>query len=290
VGACNPGGGCDGFAGDPGLLPLESENLDFSVEWYYNDASYVALGYFKKDVTNFLGNSFETGVVLFPELGDPTRGGLAAQARAAGAATSDEVRQYIFNNFPNDPSVNVADQIITGTSANDPAQFRVQVPSNQEDASIDGWEFALQHAFGESGFGFIVNYTVVDGDVGYDNLVRPEEEAQFALFGLSDSANLVGFYDKNGIEVRVAYNWRDEFLTAVGTDSFGAQPRYVEDYGQWDVRASYRFGDDDQYIAFFEGVNVTDETFREFGRSPLDALTVGQTGARWAVGFRANFR
>lgn len=290
VGACTPGGGCDGFSGDPGLLPLESENIDLSLEWYYGETSYVAAGYFRKDVDNFLGNSFQTGVVLFPDLGDPSSGGLAAQARAAGAATADEVRQFIFNNFPDDPAVNVADQIITGTSANDPAQFRVQVPANQEAASIDGWEFALQHAFGESGFGFIVNYTIVEGDVGYDNLVRPEEEAQFALFGLSDSANLVGFYDKNGVEVRLAYNWRDEFLTGIGTDSFGAQPRYIEDYGQWDIRASYRFGDDDQYIAFFEGINVTDETFREHGRSPLDALTVGQTGARWALGFRANFR
>jgi TonB-dependent receptor len=100
VGACVPGGGCDAFSGDPSLLPLESDNIDFSLEWYYGETSYVALGYFKKDVENFLGQSFQTGQVLFPQLTDPTTGGLAAQARAAGAATSDEVRQYIFNNFP----------------------------------------------------------------------------------------------------------------------------------------------------------------------------------------------
>lgn len=290
VGGCAAGGGCDGFAGDPSLLPLESTNLDFSVEWYYSETSYVALGYFKKDVENFLGNSFASGVELFPELGDPTNGGLAAQARAAGATTGGEVRGYIFANFPDDPSVDVANQIISGASANDPMQFRVQLPANQEEASIDGWEFALQHVFGESGLGFIVNYTMVDGDVGYDNLVRPEEAAQFALLGLSDSANLVGFYDKNGIEVRLAYNWRDEFLGGIGHDAFGAQPRYTEEYGQWDFRTSYRFGDDDQYMAFFEGINVTDETFRERGRSSLDVLQAGQTGARWALGFRANFR
>lgn len=289
VGGCTPGGGCDGFSGDPGLLPLESTNLDFSIEWYYGETSYVALGYFKKDVKNFLGNSFNTGVELFPELGNPTTGGLAAQARAAGASTADEVRQYIFANFPNDSSVDVANQIITGSSANDAMQFRVQVPANQEEAAIDGWEFALQHAFGETGFGFIVNYTIVDGDVAYDNLVRPEEAAQFALFGLSDSANFVGFYDKNGIEVRLAYNWRDQFLGGIGHDAFGAQPRYTEEYGQWDARASYRFGGEDQYIVFVEGINVTDETFREHARSTLDALQAGQTGARWAAGFRANF-
>ncbi|MFT4767828.1 MAG: TonB-dependent receptor [Glaciecola sp.] len=289
VGGCTPGNGCDGFSGDPSLQPLESENLDFSFEWYYGETSYVALGYFKKDVTNFLGESFNTGVELFPELGNPTTGGLAAQARAAGAATGDDVRQYIFTNFANDPSVDVANQIITGTTGNDPMAFRVRVPSNQEQASIDGWEFALQHAFADTGFGFVVNYTVVDGDVGYDNLVRPEEAAQFALLGLSDSANFVGFYDKNGIEVRLAYNWRDDFLGGIGTDAGGAQPRYTEEYGQWDARASYRFGGEDQYIAFFEGINVTDETFREHSRSPLNVLQAGQTGSRWALGFRANF-
>ena len=32
----------DGTVGNPGLLPHESENIDFSLEWYYGDASYVS--------------------------------------------------------------------------------------------------------------------------------------------------------------------------------------------------------------------------------------------------------
>ena len=280
-------------AGDADLEPLESDNFDLSLEWYYNDASYVAIGYFKKDVQNFTGTGFVPGQILLPGLTDPTQGGKAAEARSNGANTSDEVRQYIFDNYPNDPSVQVNPNgggVISSAPDNDPVEFLFIGPVNNEEASIDGWEFAWQHAFGETGLGFIVNYTVVEGDVSYDNLVRPEEEVQFALFGLSDSANFVGFYDKNGIEVRMAYNWRDQFLTGIGHDQFGSQPRYIEEYGQWDFRTSYRWGDDDQYLAFFEGINITDETFREHGRSTLDALTVGQTGSRWALGFRMNFR
>ena len=45
----------DGTVGNPGLQPHESENWDFSAEWYYSDTSYVSIGYFQKDVKNFIG-------------------------------------------------------------------------------------------------------------------------------------------------------------------------------------------------------------------------------------------
>src|SRR3546814_11578500 len=68
-------------------------------------------------------------------------------------------------------------------------------------ASLNGWEFALQHSFWDTGFGVILNYTIVNGDATYDN-TQPSSVAQFALTGLSASANAVVFYDKNGIQAR----------------------------------------------------------------------------------------
>src|SRR5690606_523744 len=41
--------GGSGSRGDAGLLPYESTNFDLSTEWYYGDASYLSVGYFKKD-------------------------------------------------------------------------------------------------------------------------------------------------------------------------------------------------------------------------------------------------
>ena len=41
--------------GNPGLVPLESDNFDVSVEWYYSDVSYVSVGYYNKKVDNFIG-------------------------------------------------------------------------------------------------------------------------------------------------------------------------------------------------------------------------------------------
>ncbi len=292
VGECRSQG-CFANSGDPALLPLESENIDFSVEWYYGEGSYAAVGYFHKDTTNFIGSQFLTGTAaeLFPGEGlevltNPSQGGLADIARANGAVTDDEIRNYIFANFPDDPLVDVAGQIISSGTDNDPVIFEYTVPANTDDATIDGWELAWQHTFGDTGFGFIVNATFVDGDVTYDNLSTTE---QFALTGLSDSANFVGFYDNYGLEVRLAYNWRDEFLTGIGHDSFGAQPRYIEDYGQWDLNTSYSFGYDLQYQVFVEAINITDEVTREHGRSELDLLNATQVGARYALGFRAKF-
>ena len=248
----------------------------------------------RKDTENFIGQRFLSGTAdqLFPgaglgDLTNPSVGGLAATARANGAVTDDEVRAYIFANFPDDPSVDVANQIITGNANNDPVTYEWQVPANTDEAVIDGWEIAWQHTFGDTGFGFIANATFVDGDISYDNLSTDE---QFALFGLSDSANFIGFFDKYDVEVRLAYNWRDDFLTGIGHDSFGgAQPRYVEAYGQWDLNASYTFGYDIEYQVFLEAINITDETTREHGRSPFDLLNATQVGARYALGFRAKF-
>lgn len=38
---------------NPALEPLESENIDVSLDWYFNELSYVSAGAFKKDIGNF---------------------------------------------------------------------------------------------------------------------------------------------------------------------------------------------------------------------------------------------
>ncbi len=89
--------------------------------------------------------------------------------------------------------------------------FNVSTPVNNQDAKIHGFEFGGQYFFGESGFGVLANYTIVDGDIGYDVTSDPNTN-QFALTGLSDSANAVLMFEKFGLSARLAYNWRDQFL------------------------------------------------------------------------------
>ena len=282
VGTCRVDG-CEAFAGNPAVLPLESKNLDFSLEWYFDESSYVAVGYFTKSVDNFIGES-RTDSTLFETLTHPANGGLAAIAAAdLGTFNADDIRNYIFTNFPDDPTVDVANQIITGGPDNDLVNFTVQAPSNEESATVDGWEIAVQHAFGDSGFGVIANATFVNADVGFDT---DSLDTQFALPGLSDSANLIAFYDKNAIQARIAYNWRDDFLNGFGMTGSN-EPRFTEAYGQWDLSASYDIGD--FYTVYLEGINVTGETTREHTRYHNMMLQAVQTGPRWGLGFRASF-
>src|SRR3546814_1019947 len=49
--------GGTGSQGDPGLKPLESKNFDLSFEWYYGEASYLSVGYFRKDIDNYIGTA-----------------------------------------------------------------------------------------------------------------------------------------------------------------------------------------------------------------------------------------
>ena len=284
--------GGTGSQGNPGLEPLHSQNFDLSVEWYYGDASYVSAGFFRKNIDNYIG---VTQIIDTPfSLNTPIGGEYWNAALSNGCPVTDVVciRNYIFDNFDGQPGVTRTGVDSTGNRTGtivgqpgDPiAEFRITVPANQRSASLDGWEFNLQHMFGESGFGVSANYTIVDSGLTYDNFVIGE---QFALEGLSDSANLVGFYEKGPWQVRLAYNWRDKFLSG-RFDGAGPNPAYTEDYGQFDMNLSYQFSDN--LTLAFEAINLTDETQRIHGRNVNQLLFATQTGARYMLGLRYKFQ
>lgn len=283
--------GGTGQQGDPSLLPLLSKNIDLSYEWYYAEGSFLSLGYFRKDIDNYVGVS---QIIDTPfDLHTPIGGTYWNEAIAGGCTTGDItcIRNYIFLNRNGSPGVtrgpDDANGNQTGTIIGQPgdpiADFRITVPANQKSATLDGWEFNVQHLFGDSGFGLSANYTIVDSNLSYDNYLIGE---QFAIEGLSDSANLVGFYDKNGWQVRMAYNWRDEFLSG-RFDGAGPNPAYTEAYGQLDMNVSYQLN---EHLTFqVEAINLTDETQRVHGRNQNQLLYATQNGARYMFGFRYKF-
>lgn len=285
--------GGDASAGNPGLEPYESDNIDLSAEWYYGDASYASLGYFRKVVSNFISDTNQPGVEGPAGTALPSQGERAQAAIDSGIEPTDAagIREYIYQNFP-DPEtayMNESGSIvivgIPGEDPNVPVNVATSINSDEE-VTIDGWEAAVQHTFSDTGFGVIANYTVVDQDAAYDNLAIGE--AQRPVTGLSDSANLIGFYEKNGWQARVAYNWRDSFLaaTAWGTDG-SSGPLYVDEYSQVDVNVSYDFTDN--LTVFVEGINVTEESGRNFSRSEYMAAGWYEGYARYNIGARYTF-
>jgi len=267
----------DAQRGDPTLLPHESTNFDLSVEWYFGEASYVALGYFQKEVKNFVGVS-TTSENLFG-LRNPSQGPrfqAAVSALGSGASSSD-IRDYIFANYPE----TVTGNRIHSTSDDPLYSFNTTVPVNEAEADIDGIEFAVQKTF-ESGFGGLFNYTVVDSDAEYD---RAEFDNQFALDGLSDTLNIVAFYEDEKYSVRLAYNWRDEFL--INVDRANGNPEFVEEYSQIDLNMSYQYSE--ELSVFMEGLNLTDETTRSFSRYDGALQNATELGSRFNMGVRYTF-
>ncbi|WP_296948031.1 TonB-dependent receptor [uncultured Massilia sp.] len=283
--------GGTGSQGNPALKPVKSKNFDLSWEWYYAKQSFFSVNAFKKDLENYAGQS---QVIETPfNLHTPVGGALWKEALANGCGNADTtcIRNYIFRNHPTAPGVvrgpddgvGNATGTITGQPGDPIANFRITSFSNQKKADLKGLEFNLQHMFGNSGFGVSANYTLVHSGLKYDNASVGE---QFALVGLSDSANLVGIYENDKWSVRAAYNWRDEFLAST-FDSAGPNPQYVEAYGQLDLSVGYNVTD--KLSLQFEAINLTDETSRVHGRRKEQALYVTQSGPRYMIGARYKF-
>src|SRR5690606_22277795 len=150
--------------GNPDLDPFESTNLDLSVEWYYGEGSYMAAGYFRKKAKNFIGRTTVEEQTF--NLAHPAQGARYAEAVAAVGNNTTAIRDYIKANYPETVDAN---GFILGVAGDTPATFDIIIPVNQDDAKLDGWELAVQHLIGETGFGVIANATFVDGDFNYDN-------------------------------------------------------------------------------------------------------------------------
>ena len=269
-------------SGNPSLLPYESTNLDVSVEWYYDEGSYAAVSLFWKDVENWIDDSQSSRII--PGVYDIFNG---ARWNAASAdliangqdATDDNIYASIIAS-----GQGVDGARVLPDPATDPlVEWTVNSPLNVEERSTNGLEFAIQHLLGDSGFGFGLNGTIVDGDVNYDPYTLA---TQPVLPGLSDSANAQFFYDKDGLSVKLTGTWRDEYLIGQGQSqgSSEAPPQFAKEYMQWDFSVNYRLNDNVTF--FLDGINILNETEEVYGRFKEQFLSAAQYGPRYTLGVR----
>ncbi len=285
--------GGEGSQGNPALEPLKSKNFDLSLEYYYAKGSYASIGYFRKDIQNYIGTTKTTETPF--NLHTPINGLFWKEAVANGCVDGDVtcIRNYIFTNKNGQAGVNRtgvdSNGNQTGTIVGQPtdpiANFSIATPTNQKNDTLSGLEFNLQHMFGNSGFGASVNFTKVRSGLSFDN---SKTDSQFAILGVSDSANLVGFYENDKLTVRAAYNWRGEFLTGINDGaSDNINPLYTEAYGQLDLNVGYKWNKNLTLQA--EAINLNDGIQRLHGRTTTEVNYVTQTGPRYMVGARYKF-
>lgn len=300
------GGVGGGSQGNVNLEPLASNNFDLSVEWYYDDVNLLSLGYYRKDVKNFVGTQI-VNKSLFG-LRDATSGvagsrsGEAIDELNAGGFTVSERNLFTMTAVLDNPadfpggaadfndSQDFASAVFTrydvAPNGNDALyEYGVGQPVSNNTATIYGWEFVSQHWFGESGFGYNFNYTTVEGDIEYDNGGDPTVD-QFALEGLSDSANFTLIYENYGFSGRLLYNWRDDYLNQVQRTASGGNrnPEYVEEYSQVDLNLTYQISEN--FAVNLDIINLTEEEIVHYGRSKNQVFFVQELDTRYMIGFR----
>jgi iron complex outermembrane recepter protein len=199
---------------NPYLKPMKANQFDLSLEWYF----------------------------------DPDHGGMA-WVNLFHKGISDYFRKE---------SRLVAYPGIDGNSY----QYLVSRPVNVGTATIDGAEIGWNQFFDflpVKGFGMSANYTYIKSRThvpdASDTVPLDTDGSKFGSLpadGLSkNSLNVAGFYEHGPWQIRLAYNWRSQYLLSIGPNGYNGTdnntpwklPVFADAYGQLDGSIFYSFNE-----------------------------------------------
>lgn len=267
--------------GDITLKPYESSNSDVFLDWYYSDTSYLSVGIFTKLIDNYPIKAREER--QFNNITTPLVG-----------PRMDAARQWLIDNGQEINDVNLFAYFeanyeptsrggFLGSADDAQYLFLTESYENSESVNLEGWEFTLQHIFGESGLGVVFNYTHVESDFNFNvNFEYPEAAYPYG----GDFFNLISFYENETIQVRLAYHWNDEFIELQNASIY-LTPIYTAPYGQLDALLSYNIRENIALVV--EGINLTNETQRTYSVVSSRTVSAGQFGSRYSLGLRVSF-
>ncbi|WP_298395506.1 TonB-dependent receptor [Sphingobium sp.] len=178
--------------------------------------------------------------------------------------------------------------LITTPQTVDQVTFQVTVPGNGKGATVKGFEVGYRQAFSGlpapfDGLGVQTSFNFTDSNAKYENAVA---NVSFGLEGLSKySYSLVGFYEKYGVQARVAYTWRDNFLQVASGRN--GEPEYFNAYGQLDAGLSYEVTPN--FTIFADAINLNDAKEFIYSVSADRTKEYRKTGRRLSGGVRVRF-
>lgn len=254
---------------NPYLEPMEANQFDLSVEWYFDSAggmAYAAL--FNKQVKGFFKKNTESIEI----------GGYPGQA-----VWLDNVGSGDINGL--EIGVN---------------KFFDQLP-----APFDGLGVQANYTYIDSNADIPLNTQPAGGDTLAGAAPIDTDRSsygQLPIDQLSENAfNLVGMYEKNGFSARLAYSWRSDYLISWGGNGFDPDfndglggkariPVYNDDYGQLDASIGYDITDN---------ITITAEASNLLQENTVGIIDQNDAGdhvtysyaqdARYAIGIRAKF-
>ncbi|MFY0638466.1 TonB-dependent receptor [Maricaulis maris] len=251
-------GGINEVGGNPTLDPVEATNFDLSYEWYFGSDGLFTASAFYKDLSNIIVYGEET-------IDSITLDGYTVPVTYSGNL-------------------------------------------NLNDGTVEGVEFSYQQFFTEwpglfGNLGVQANMTFLasetsplpsvqdaDGD-GVEGFLTVYRWGVDELLGLSDkSYNLIGIYQDDQFEVRLAYNWRSAYWSSY-RDFITGNPIMQDDIGFLD--ASFRWDVTDSFQLRVQAANLLDT--RAAASQQVDAAgqsyarSVFQNDRRFEVGVRYEF-
>ena len=152
------------------------------------------------------------------------------------------------------------------------ARYLVSSPINAK-ASVKGAEFAVEQPLGEH-FGISANYSYTDA----------KEDSGAPVVGASKNVfNLIGYFENERLNARIAYNYRSHFFN--GIDRLSA-------FNQADTRsvsASVGWTFNEHFAVTLDGMNLTNEKLKYYAENEDRPRAIYNNGRQFYVTLRAKF-
>jgi TonB-dependent receptor len=245
--------------GNPDAKPEKQIGVDAYVEWYMTATGYLSAGVFYKDIRDVL-------------------------VQTSGVFGLDSLDL---------PGLDRSGYTFTGVG-------------NGGDGHLEGIEFAfVGNAEGLAqrnnwpdwmgGFGVNLSATFTNSKVKLP-AIGAVPERSINVLGTSDGVyNIQATYEKYGLSVRLAYQYRTPWGQSVGAYRFINGAFSPIDNGDiyWDsdeeLDLSIRYQVTDNVEAFFDGVNLTNQGARRYGDDVSHPIEYERFGRRYIGGVRFNF-
>lgn len=243
---------------NPYLTPMKANQFDLSLEWYFapDKGGMAWVNFFYKDIKDYFRQ--QTELVPYPGV---------------------DGNQY---------------------------DYLVSRLVNVGTAKIQGAEIGWNQFFDFlpapfDGLGMSANYTYIDSSTRIPNASNAVPvDTDGSLFddlpadGLSkNSYNVAAFYEKGPWQIRLAYNWRSEYLLSIGPNGYNGTnnnldgesiawklPVYSDSFGQLDGSIFYRFSDNVQIGLEMNNLNNAEQ------RTLMDQNGAGKRTTSWYVNDR----
>ena len=211
-------------SGNPDLDPVESVNMDFSLEYYFGEGNTVYATYFNRDIEGLQYDSVRNIIAQGPQ--------------------DDEPYPYILSQPDNTSNATLSGLELGAV------YFPEWLPDLLDGLGVQASYTALDSE---------QDIPIFDRTSG-----ELERYITQPVFGVSDSSHsTVLVYDKNDLSMRLSYVWRENFLRNYEARSFANPlPIYSQPEKSLDFQVTYDVTE--QVSVTFDATNITEEIFSQY--------------------------